>query len=49
MVGKIYARVLVDRVRRGNGGLIDDKQEGFREGKEYINFIVTLKQIGEKA
>ena len=33
MVGKIYVGVLVDRVRRVTGGLIDDEQGGFRAGR----------------
>ena len=49
MVGKIYAGILIDRVRRVTGGLIDDKQGGFREGRVCVNQIFTLKQIGEKA
>ena len=38
-----------NRVHRVTGGLIDDEQEGFREGKLCIDQIFTLKQIGEKA
>ena len=49
MVGKIYAEILIDRVRRVTGGLIDDEQEGFRERKGCVDQIFTLKQIGEKA
>ena len=30
------------------GGLIDDEQGGFRAGREYVDQIFTLKQIGEK-
>ena len=30
-------------------GLIDDKQEGFRAGRRYVDQIFTIKQIGEKA
>ena len=33
VVGKIYAMILVDRVRRVTGGLIDDEQGGFRAGR----------------
>ena len=47
--GKIYAGNLVDRVRRVTGGLIDDEQRGFREGRGCVDQIFTLKQIGEKA
>ena len=46
--GKIYAGILVDRVSRMIEGLIDDEQGGFRAGKECVNQIFTLKQIGEK-
>ena len=48
MVGKIYAGILVDRVRRGIGGLIDDEQEGFRAWKGCVDQIFTLNKIGEK-
>ena len=49
MVGKIYAGILVDRVRRVTGGLINDEQGGFRAGRECVDQTFTLKQIGEKA
>ena len=32
VVGKINEEILVDRVRRGTGDLIEDEQEGFRAG-----------------
>ena len=41
--------ILVDRVRRVTRGLIDDEQEGFREGMGCVDQIITLKQIGEEA
>ena len=46
--GKIYAGILVDRVRRGIRGLIDNEQEGFRVGRGCVDQIFTLKQIGQK-
>ena len=52
VVGKIYVGLLmrVDRVRRVTGGLVDDEQVGFRSvGFRYVDQILTLKQIGEKA
>ena len=49
LVGKIYAGILVDRVSRVTGGLIDDEQGDFREGRVCVDQIFTLKQIGEKA
>ena len=48
VVGKIYAWILVDRVLRVTGGLIDDEQGGFRAEREYVDQIFTLKQMGEK-
>ena len=36
VVGKIYARVLVDRVHKVIEGLIDDDQGGFRAGRSCI-------------
>ena len=49
MVGKIYAGILVDRVHRVTGGLIDGEQQGFRAGRGCVDQIFTIKQIGEKA
>ena len=49
MVGKIYAGILIYRVRRVTEGLTDDEQGGFREGMWCVDPIFTLKQIGEKA
>ena len=45
MVRKIYAYILVDRVRSVTGGLIDDEQGGFRAEKGYVDQIFTLIQI----
>ena len=42
--GKIYAWILVDRVRS-----VEDEQGGFRAEKGCVDQIFTLKQIGEKA
>ena len=49
VVGKINAGILVDRVRRVTGSLIDDEQGGFSAGRVCVDQIFTLKQIGEKA
>ena len=47
VVGKIYAGILIDRVRRVTGGLIDEEQGGFRAGTGCVDHIFTLKQKGE--
>ena len=49
VVSNIYADILVHRVRSVTGGLIDDKQGGFRAGRGYVDQIFTLIQIDEKA
>ena len=37
VVEKMYARILVDRIRRVTGGLIDEKQRGFRAGRGFLD------------
>ena len=49
MVGKIYAGILVDKVRSVTGDLIDDEQGAFRAGRRYVDQIFTLTQIDQKA
>ena len=41
--GKLYARILVDRVCRLTGGLIEDEQGTFRVGRGCVNQIFILK------
>ena len=48
LVGKIYAGILVDIVRKVTEDLIDDGQGGFRAEMGCVDQIFTLKQIGEK-
>ena len=49
MVGKIYTGILVDRFPRVTGDLIDSEKGVFRVGRECVDQIFPLKQIGEKA
>ena len=49
VVGKIYAGILQDRVRRVTGSLINNEQGGFRAGRWCVDQIFKIKQIGEKA
>ena len=49
VVQKTYFGILVDRVHRATGDLIDDEQEIFRAGKVCVDQMFTLKQIKEKA
>ena len=41
LVGKIYAGILVDRVRGVTGSLFDDEQGGFRTGRGCVDQIFT--------
>ena len=47
--GKIYARILVDRVFKVTEGLNDDTQGGVRAGRGCLDQIFTVKQKAEKA
>jgi len=48
VVGKVYARVLMERVRRITEGLMDDEQGGFRKGRGCVDQIFAVKQVCEK-
>ena len=49
VVGKMYAVILVDRVHRVSRDLIDEEQGDFITGRDCVDQIFTLKQIGDKA
>ena len=42
VIRKLYAGILVSRVWKVTGGLIDDEQRGFRAGRGYVDQILTL-------
>ena len=48
VIVKIYAGILVDKVRRVTGDVIDDEQGCCRPGRWCVDQIFTLKQIGGK-
>ena len=48
VVRKIYAGILVERVRRVIEGLIGKEQGAFRSGRGCVDQIFTLKQMIEK-
>ena len=39
VVEQIYVKILVDRVRRVTGSLIDDEKGGFRAGRGFVDQI----------
>ena len=49
VVGIIYVGILVDRVCRATGGLINNEQWSFRAERVCVDQIFPLKQIEEKA
>ena len=48
VVGKIYAGILVERVRRVTEDMIGEEQGAFRSGRGCVDQIFTLKQMSEK-
>ena len=48
VVGKVYAGILVDRVRRVTEDLIGEEHGTFRSGRGCVDQIFTLKQMSEK-
>ena len=48
VVGKVYAGILVERVRRVTEELIGEEQGAFRSGRGCTDQIFTLKQMCEK-
>ncbi len=48
VVGKVYGKVLIRRVREGTEGMICDKQGGFRRGRGCVDQIFTVRLVCEK-
>lgn len=48
VVGKVYGRVLIGRIRKGTGGSIDDVQGSFRCGRSCVDQIFAVRQLCEK-
>ena len=48
IVGKVYGRLLVERIRETTEGKVGEEQGGFRRGKGCVDQIFTLKQLNEK-
>src|ERR1700755_879090 len=47
VVGKIYGRVLVSRVKELTKERVGEEQGGFREGRGCVDQVFTLRMIGE--
>ncbi len=48
VVGTVYGKVLIGRVRENTDGMIRDEQGGFRRGRECVDQIFTVRQVCEK-
>ena len=48
MVGKIFGRVLINRVRDGTEEVLMEEQCGFRRGRGCVDQVFTVRQICEK-
>ena len=48
VVGKVYGKVLIKRVREGTEGSICDEQGGFRRGRGCVDQIFAVRQVCEK-
>ena len=48
VVGKVYGRVLINRVRKGTEVAIGEEQGGFRKGRGCVDQIFVVRQMCEK-
>ena len=48
VLGKVYGRVLINRIRNKTENVIVEVQGGFRRGRGCINQIFVVRQICEK-
>ena len=45
--GKVYGRILIERVRALNEGMIGEEQFGFRSGRGCVDQVFVMKQMRE--
>ena len=48
VLGKLYGTVLIKRVWAGTKCAIGEEQCGFRQGKECVDQVFTVRQVYEK-
>ena len=48
IVGKLFGRVLIKRVRAGTECAIGEEQCGYREGRRCIYQVFAVRQVCEK-
>ena len=47
-MGKVYGRILIDRIRNGTDGIFGEEQCRFRRGRECVDQIFTARDVSEK-
>jgi hypothetical protein len=48
VVGKVYGRVLIERIRRETESVIGEEQCGFRSGRGCVDQVFAVRQVVEK-
>ena len=48
VVGKVYGRVLIERVQLGTEGMVGEEQGGFKRGRGCVDQVFVVRQVGEK-
>ncbi len=48
VVGKVYGRVLIERIRSKTESVIGEEQCGFRSGRGCVDQLFAVRQIVEK-
>ena len=48
VVGKVYGRVLIERIRCGTESMVGEEQSGFRRGRGCMDQVFVVRQVCEK-
>ena len=48
VVGKVYGRVLIERIRGGTDGVVGEEQSGLRSGRLCVDQVFAVRQVCEK-
>ena len=48
VVGKVYGRVLIERIRRKTDDVVSEVQGGFRQGRGCVDQVFVVRQVCEK-
>ena len=48
VVGKVYGRILIERIRRKTDDVVSEVQGGFRQGRGCVDQVFVVRQVCEK-